>query len=163
MHSGDARRMSISPISFRKASRRRFSRRLANTLASGKLTANVLVAVRHMSTPATISTPAACAPVLLPPAPQNMSNPLIVIALSVCFHRTLDTVGFRRNGRRMCPTRRRLTFSSSRVSHSHIIRTRQPRFRNASWLRLSRATLPVNFFVQNGTRDFGMYAYRHPR
>ena len=52
--------------------------------------ANVAVAVEHMSTPATISTPAARAPALLPPAPQKMSTPRIA---SVSITATIDIGG----------------------------------------------------------------------
>ena len=78
VHSGDASRISISPVSLFSESKQTSSRRLVMTRASGKLAANVSVAVEHMSTPATTSTPAARAPALLPPAPLKMSSPLII-------------------------------------------------------------------------------------
>ena len=43
--------------------------------------------------------------------------------------------------------------------HSQIVRTAQPAFRSALSFRRSRATLSLNFFVQNSTRVLGVVAF----
>ena len=106
-----------------------------------------------MSTPATISTPAARAPALLPPAPQKMSIPRIA---SVSITATIDIGGAQERFSRCATT------ASPRVSHSQFFSTRQPRLRSASSVRRSRATFWRNFSVPNRTLLRGVYANRQP-
>lgn len=48
------------------------------------------------------------------------------------------------------------------IVHSQTIRHLIPCFFNSSFTAASRLTLSSNFFCQNSSRDFGMYAYLQP-
>ena len=130
VHSGEASRRSISPISASRESRETFSRRSAMTRAPGKLAAKVLAAMAHISTPATISAPASRASsTAAARATEHVKCPYHHSVRVVAGCATARRV-FSRSGIGPSPPMSVTSLRSTSVmcldSHSQMTRTRQP-------------------------------------